>query len=77
MTLPEFGLLLISVIASSLGQFCLKFGAGQLGQVTEENRLWHRGDFLYFAAHPRQAQCGRSLRFFDLPCLGAHGLFLL
>jgi multidrug transporter EmrE-like cation transporter len=40
-TLPEFGLLLISVMASSLGQFCLKFGAGQLGQVTGENALSH------------------------------------
>jgi drug/metabolite transporter (DMT)-like permease len=40
-TPQEFGLLLISVIASSLGQFCLKFGAVQLGQVTGENALSH------------------------------------
>lgn len=41
MTPQEFGLLLISVIASSLGQFCLKLGALQLGQVTGDNALSH------------------------------------
>ncbi|MEY3297215.1 MAG: putative 4-amino-4-deoxy-L-arabinose-phosphoundecaprenol flippase subunit ArnF [Cyanobacteriota bacterium] len=40
-TPQEFGLLLISVISSSLGQFCLKLGALQLGQVTGDNALSH------------------------------------
>jgi multidrug transporter EmrE-like cation transporter len=40
-TPQEFGLLLISVITSSLGQFFLKLGALQLGQVTGENALSH------------------------------------
>ncbi len=41
MTPQEFGLLLISVMTSSLGQFCLKVGALQLGQVTEDNAFSH------------------------------------
>lgn len=41
MTPQEFGLLLISVITSSLGQFFLKLGAVQLGQVTGDNALSH------------------------------------
>lgn len=41
MTPQEFGLLLISVISSSLGQFCLKLGALQLGRVTGDNFLGH------------------------------------
>lgn len=40
-TPQEFGLLLISVVTSSLGQFFLKLGAGQLGQVTGDNALSH------------------------------------
>jgi drug/metabolite transporter (DMT)-like permease len=40
-TPQEFGLLLISVIASSFGQLCLKLGAVQLGQVTGANALSH------------------------------------
>lgn len=39
MTPQELGLLLISVIASSFGQFFLKLGALQLGQVTAANAL--------------------------------------
>ncbi len=39
MTLPEFGLLLIAIMASSLGQLFLKLGALQLGQVTSANAL--------------------------------------
>ena len=41
MTLQEFGLLLISVIASSFGQLFLKLGALQLGKVTSANALSH------------------------------------
>ena len=41
MTFREFGLLLISVIASSFGQLFLKLGALQLGQVTGANALSH------------------------------------
>ncbi|MBE9138567.1 EamA-like transporter family protein [Nodosilinea sp. LEGE 07088] len=41
MTLLEFGLLLISVLASSLGQFFLKLGALQLGKVTGANAIDH------------------------------------
>ena len=41
MTPQEFGLLLISVIASSFGQLFLKLGAVQLGQVTGANALSH------------------------------------
>jgi drug/metabolite transporter (DMT)-like permease len=37
----EFGLLLISVVASSLGQLFLKLGALQLGKVTGANALSH------------------------------------
>lgn len=40
-TPQEFGLLLISVVTSSLGQFFLKLGAVQLGQVTGDNALSH------------------------------------
>jgi len=41
MTLPEFGLLLISVIASTFGQTFLKLGALSLGAVTADNALSH------------------------------------
>lgn len=41
MTLEEFGLLLISVFASSLGQLFLKLGALQLGAVNSANLLSH------------------------------------
>lgn len=41
MSLQEFGLLLISVIASSFGQLLLKLGALQLGAVTADNALSH------------------------------------
>lgn len=41
MTIQEFGLLLISVIASALGQFFLKLGALQLGVVTSSNLVSH------------------------------------
>nr|WP_199308697.1 EamA-like transporter family protein [Nodosilinea sp. FACHB-13] len=40
-TPQEFGLLLISVIASSFGQLFLKLGALQLGKVTSNNALSH------------------------------------
>ncbi|WP_026072985.1 EamA family transporter [Nodosilinea nodulosa] len=39
MTPQEFSLLLVAVIASSLGQLFLKLGALQLGQVTSANAL--------------------------------------
>lgn len=41
LTLQEFGLLLISVLASSFGQLFLKLGAIQLGAVTAANALSH------------------------------------
>ena len=41
MTLQEFGLMVISIIASSFGQFLLKLGALQLGQVTATNAVSH------------------------------------
>lgn len=41
MTPQEFGLLLISVIASAFGQTFLKLGALQLGQVTAANAVDH------------------------------------
>ena len=41
MTIQEFGLLVISIITSSFGQFFLKLGALQLGQVTAANALGH------------------------------------
>ncbi|PSN10071.1 EamA-like transporter family protein [filamentous cyanobacterium CCP5] len=41
MTLQEFGLLLISVLASSFGQLFLKLGALQLGAVTSANLFSH------------------------------------
>lgn len=41
MNLQEFGLLLISVIASSFGQLFLKLGALQLGAVTSTNLVGH------------------------------------
>ncbi len=37
----EFALLLVAVLASSLGQVLLKVGALQLGQVTADNALGH------------------------------------
>jgi drug/metabolite transporter (DMT)-like permease len=40
-TPPEFGLLLLSIIASAFGQLFLKLGATQLGQVTGANALSH------------------------------------
>ncbi len=41
MTPQELGLLLISVVASSVGQLCLKLGALQLGKVTGDNAISH------------------------------------
>lgn len=41
MTLQEFGLLLISVLSSVLGQFFLKVGALKLGKVTASNLVSH------------------------------------
>lgn len=41
MTPPEFGLLLLSIIASVLGQFFLKAGALKLGKVTMNNLVNH------------------------------------
>jgi multidrug transporter EmrE-like cation transporter len=40
-TPQEFGLLLISVVASTIGQLCLKLGALQLGKVTSDNVVSH------------------------------------
>jgi drug/metabolite transporter (DMT)-like permease len=40
-TPQEFGLLLISIVASSFGQLFLKVGAMQLGRVTGANALSH------------------------------------
>ena len=41
MTLQEFGLLLISVLLSVVGQVLLKFGALKLGKVTAGNLVGH------------------------------------
>lgn len=41
LSLQEFGLLIISVIASSFGQFFLKLGALKLGAVTADNLVDH------------------------------------
>ncbi|MBE9078229.1 EamA-like transporter family protein [Romeria aff. gracilis LEGE 07310] len=41
MTLPEFGLLLISILTSSIGQLLLKLGAVKLGKVTAGNAIEH------------------------------------
>ncbi|MBU6230060.1 MAG: EamA-like transporter family protein [Cyanobacteria bacterium REEB459] len=41
MGFQEFGLLLISVLASSFGQFFLKLGALELGAVTHQNLINH------------------------------------
>ncbi|MFM7470652.1 MAG: EamA-like transporter family protein [Nodosilinea sp. LVE1205-7] len=41
MRFQEFGLLLVSVILSSFGQFFLKLGALQLGEVTHQNLINH------------------------------------
>ncbi len=41
MTLHEFGLLLISILASVAGQFLLKAGALKLGKVSAENLVGH------------------------------------
>ena len=41
MTLQEFGLLLVSILSSTLGQLCLKLGALKLGKVTAGNALSH------------------------------------
>jgi drug/metabolite transporter (DMT)-like permease len=40
-TLQEFGLLLISILSSTVGQVFLKLGALQLGKVTSENAVSH------------------------------------
>ena len=41
MTLQEFGLLLMSILASVAGQFFLKAGALKLGKVNADNMLSH------------------------------------
>ena len=41
MTLPEFGLFLISIVMSVAGQFFLKSGATKLGQVNASNLVSH------------------------------------
>lgn len=41
MTLPEFGLLLISILMSVAGQWLLKAGALKLGQVNTSNLISH------------------------------------
>ncbi|MDZ8261515.1 EamA family transporter [Nostoc sp. ChiQUE01b] len=41
MTTPEFGLFLISILASVVGQFLLKTGALKLGQVNAGNFAKH------------------------------------
>lgn len=41
MTLPEFGLFLISIISSVAGQFFLKAGASKLGRVDASNVFSH------------------------------------
>jgi uncharacterized membrane protein len=40
-TLPEFGLFLISILTSAAGQFLLKTGALRLGKVNASNWLSH------------------------------------
>jgi len=40
-TLPEFGLFLISIVMSVAGQFFLKSGATKLGQVNASNLVSH------------------------------------
>jgi len=40
-TLPEFGLFLISIVMSVTGQFFLKSGATKLGQVNASNLVSH------------------------------------
>lgn len=40
-TLQEFGLLLVSILASVAGQFLLKAGALKLGKVSAENAISH------------------------------------
>lgn len=41
MTLKEFGLLLLSILASVAGQFLLKTGALKMGKVNTENVISH------------------------------------
>ncbi|PZO42241.1 MAG: EamA-like transporter family protein [Leptolyngbya sp.] len=41
MTVQEFALLFVAVLASALGQLFLKLGALQLGQVTGANAIGH------------------------------------
>lgn len=41
MTLKEFGLLLLSILASVAGQFFLKTGALKMGKVNTENAISH------------------------------------
>lgn len=41
MTLPEFGLFLVSIISSVAGQFFLKAGASKLGRVDASNFFNH------------------------------------
>lgn len=41
MTLQEFGLLLVSILASVAGQFLFKAGALKLGKVNAENAISH------------------------------------
>lgn len=41
MTIQEFSLLLVAVLASACGQLFLKLGAMQLGQVTSANAIGH------------------------------------
>ena len=41
MTLKEFGLLIISILASGVGQLFLKMGALKLGKVTASNSVNH------------------------------------
>lgn len=41
MTLPEFGLLLISILTSVAGQWLLKAGALKLGKVNVDNAISH------------------------------------
>ncbi len=41
MTLIEFGLMMMTVLASAFGQLCLKIGALQLGKVNSENAVSH------------------------------------
>ena len=41
MTIKEFALLLISILTSVAGQFCLKAGALKLGRVSTDNAISH------------------------------------